>query len=387
MRNPERLIQVTPARPRILMVISQFYPLRGGAEQQALQLARGLVHKGFQVSVLTRRLPGVPAYEEVSGIPVYRSIRTVPAGKLFGLLYVITVFCFLFKMRDTYDIIHCHLAQGFHSAAALLFRAIFNKKVIIKVGATGPLSDFKMLREVLGGTLLVRLLRYADRIITVCSQATAEALQAGIPESRIAQIPNGVDVQHFTLSPGHATAGLITFVGRLDYMKGVHVLLEAFAMLIKQGLTAFLQIIGDGPDREKLLRMTEILRITESVRFCGVSEDVAGRLQASAVFVLPSLSEGLSNVVLEAMACGLPVVATRVGGTEELIENGISGILVEPGRPEQLCEALQRVLNEEGFAKRLGAQARRRVETCFALPRVVDAYLDLYRELLGTNTS
>lgn len=369
------------------MVISQFYPLRGGAEQQALHLARGLTHKGLQVSVLTRRLPGAPAYEKINGIPVYRSIRTVPAGKLFGLLYVVTVFYFLFKMRDTYDIIHCHLAQGFHSTVALLFRVVFNKKVIIKVGATGPLSDFKMLREVLGGTFLVRLLRYADRIITVCSQATAEAVQAGIPECRITQIPNGVDLQHYTLSSERATPGLITFVGRLDYMKGVHVLLEAFAMLRQRGSPASLQIIGDGPDREKLLQMTETLRIAESVKFRGVAEDIAGRLQASAVFVLPSLSEGLSNVVLEAMACGLPVVATRVGGTVDLIENGVTGILIEPGCPEPLCDALRRVLDDEDFSKCLGMQARRRVENFFALPRVVDAYLALYGELFRTNRS
>ncbi len=376
-----------PVNPRILMIISQFYPLRGGAEQQALQLATGLIRAGVQVSVLTRRIPGLPAYEVISGIPVYRSIRTVPAGKLFGLLYSITVFFFLFKKRTTYDIIHCHLAQGFHSAVALFFKAVFKKKVIIKVGATGPLSDFRMLREVLLGSFLVRLLRHADRIITVCGQATAEAVRAGIPDCRIAQIPNGVDLQRFNPSRERATAGLITFVGRLDYMKGVHVLLEAFAMLRQRGAPAFLRIIGDGPDREKLVRMADALHLGEQVAFSGVADDIPVRLQASAVLVLPSLSEGLSNVVLEAMACGLPVVATRVGGTAELLEDNVTGILVEPGSPEKLCEALWRVLDDVKFSESLGRRAWEKVESCFAMSRVIDGYRDLYRKLLSTDYS
>ena len=365
------------------MVISLFYPHCGGAEQQALNLARGLISSGFSVSILTRRTGTLASYEKIQGVPVYRSIRTVPWGKLFGLTYMLTVFLFLHRMRHSYDIIHCHLAQGFHSPVSLLVRALFKKKIVIKIGATGPLSDFKMLQRVLLGNFFLRLLRHADRIITVCGQATVEARTMGIPFSSIEQIPNGVDTDLFRPLSDRKKNSCITFVGRLDYMKGVHVLLQAFQLLKQKNSDACLQIIGNGPEREPLKKMAQEFGISDSVVFCGEVQDVAPRLQQSAALVLPSLSEGLSNVVLEAMACGLPVVATRAGGTVDLINDGVSGILVEPERADTLCEALYQILSDTTLAQRLGAEARRVVEKQFSLQTIVSRYIQLYTKQLS----
>lgn len=368
---------------RILMVISQFYPLLGGAEQQALNLAKGLMRNGIEVSILTRQIKGLSQFEEIQGIPVYRSIRTVPAGKLFGLFYFITVFLFLLKMKDSYDIIHCHLAQGFHSPAALLMKALFKKKVIIKIGATGPLSDFRMLQDVLFGNFFLRQLQHADRIIVVCDQASREAQRAGIPFSSIVQVPNGVDIEHFKPSSDCKKKNIITFAGRLDYMKGIHVLLEAFKMLKQKEGDILLHIIGDGPDKKKLLLMAEKLGIKDFVVFYGEVHDISPLLRESAVFVLPSLSEGLSNVVLEAMACGLPVVATKVGGNGDIIKDGVNGTLVEPEKPQQLSDALEKIIRTHGLAIRMGFEARATVEERFALDMIIERYGTLYSEVLA----
>jgi len=371
-------------KPRILMVISHFYPHFGGAEQQALNVAKALMARGVSVTVLTRKTEGLKPYEIIQGIPVHRKINVLPLGKLFGLTYMLTAFLFLVKMRRSYDIIHCHLAQGFHCPAALLCKALFNKHVIIKVGATGPLSDFETLKKVLFGKYFLKLLRHADRLVAVCSQAQQDAQKNGIPASRLLGIPNGVDIDYFKPAHHLRINNLISFVGRLDNMKGVDVLLNAFSLLKKKQKDALLYIVGNGPDREKLEAMARDLSIKERVVFTGEIHAVLEQLQKSAVFVLPSFSEGLSNVVLEAMACGLPVVATNAGGTIDIINHGENGILIDPRDANQLSDALLKILSDQELGPRLGSRARMTVAENFSLNRVVDKYIELYSAVTKT---
>jgi len=370
-------------KPRVLMIISFFYPHLGGAEQQALRLAEQLIKRGMQVSVLTRKFKGLSAHEVVRGIPVYRAIRTLPWGKWFAVTYMLSVFWFLLRRRHTYDIIHCHLLQGFHSIIAIMVKALFRKNVIIKVGATGPLSDFAMIRKVFWGDFLLKKITRADKLVTVCSQSTAEALQEGFTASQVEQIPNGVDTNHFKPFSSSGNQKNITFIGRLDHMKGVQVLLDAFKTLKEDGVTAHLTIIGDGPDRDKLQNLSRDAGVNDSISFCGAVEDIIPYLQKSALFVLPSLSEGLSNVLLEAMACGLPIVATRVGGNIDLIRDGENGILVETENSNQLSEAMKKILQDKALAKKLGSEARKTVEQRFSLISIADRYLSLYQKLIG----
>ena len=369
-------------QPRVLMIISFFYPHLGGAEQQALQLAEQLIRRGVQVCVLTRKFKGLPSHEVVRGVPVYRAIRTLPWGKWFALTYMFSVFWFLLKKRHTYDIIHCHLLQGFHSPAAILMKALFKKKVIIKVGATGLLSDFIMIKKVLLGDWLLRRILGADRVITVCSPSSAEALAVGFSPMQVTHIPNGVDTGFFKPAPVTENRQTITFAGRLDYMKGVHILLEGFKQLRDEMKNVQLTIIGDGPDREKLQNCAREKGISDAVNFCGEAEEIVPYLQQSAVFVLPSFSEGLSNVLLEAMACGLPVVATRVGGTIDLVQDGFNGILIEPDNAGQLYQAMKKILQDKDLAKALGVQARKTAAEKFSLKSVTEQYVSLYQTLV-----
>jgi len=369
-------------QPRVLMIISFFYPHLGGAEQQALQLAEQLARRGVQVCVLTRKFKGLPAHETVRGVPVYRAIRTLPWGKWFALTYLFSVLWFLLKKRRSYDIIHCHLLQGFHSLAAILMKALFKKKVIIKVGATGPISDFRMMKNLFGGGFLLRQTPRADRLICVCSQSAGEALQAGFSPMQVAHIPNGVDIGFFKPAPVTENRQTITFAGRLDYMKGVHILLEGFKQLRDEMKNVQLTIIGDGPDREKLQNCAREKGISDAVNFCGEAEEIVPYLQQSAVFVLPSFSEGLSNVLLEAMACGLPVVATRVGGTIDLVQDGFNGILIEPDNAGQLYQAMKKILQDKDLAKALGVQARKTAAEKFSLKSVTEQYVSLYQTLV-----
>jgi glycosyltransferase involved in cell wall biosynthesis len=317
---------------------------------------------------------------------VYREIFTLPWGKWFTLTYLFSVLWFLLKKRRSYDIIHCHLLQGFHSLAAILMKALFKKKVIIKVGATGLLSDFIMIKKVLMGDWLLRRTLGADRVITVCSPSSAEALAAGFSPVQVAHIPNGVDTACFKPGPDTGKRGdTITFIGRLDYLKGVDVLLQALRKLIDSRIPVHLDILGDGPERNKLEMMSQQLGINDAVTFHGAVHGVEPYLQQATMLVLPSLSEGMPNVVLEAMACGLPVIATRVGGIVDIIADGENGLLVDAQRPDQLYDAMKKLFTDRQLADRLGRQALKTIEQQFSIDTIVNRYSALYLALMKSS--
>jgi glycosyltransferase involved in cell wall biosynthesis len=369
--------------PAIMMVVSLFHPHLGGAEQQALMLAEQLIKRGMRVSVLTRAFSGLPSFEVIRGVPVYRSIKTLSWGKCFGFSYMLSVLWFLLRNRNSYDIIHCHLL-GFHSAVAVLFQRLFNKKTISLVGATGPVSDFLQMKNIFLGNFFLRLIARSDRLILLCEKSREEALTEGFSSEQLVYIPNGVDTAYFKPVPEARTKNNnIIFIGRLDCLKGVDTLLQALRKLKDAGVPAQLDIIGDGPERSGLELLARQLGITSAVIFHGAVHGVAPYLQRSSLFVLPSLSEGMPNVVLEAMACGLPVVATRVGGIVDIITDGENGLLVDAQHPDQLYEAMKRLLTDRQLADRLGGQALRTIERRFSLDTIVNRYISLYEELQG----
>jgi len=369
---------------RVLMVISQFYPLLGGAEVQAQQLAKDLLKRGIKVAVLTRHLKGLPRYELIEGIPVYRAIRTIPLGALWGMCYMISVFQFLYKKRNEYDIIHCHILQGFHTVISIMFKFLFNKKVVVKMSSSGETSDFKVLKEVTFGRLFLRWIRNVDSIVSVCKKSSEEILENGFLKETLVEIPNGIDVGKFSgdAFKGKKKLRSITYVGRLDKYKGVNFLLNSFKDVLLKIDNVQLTIVGDGPDESLLRNMAKDLGIMENVAFKGRQEDIVSELNSTDIFVLPSLSEGMSNVLLEAMACGLPVVATSVGGNQDLITDRLNGILVPPRDSGSLAAVLVELINNEDLTWRLGEEARKTVESNYAMNRIVDAYVELYARLV-----
>lgn len=368
-------------QPKPLIVISFFHPHRGGAEQQALLLTSQLRRSGIAASVLTRKFPDLTGRELVNGVPVFRSIATLRWGKLFGISYFFSCLWFLLRKRHTYDIIHCYILQGFHTFAAIAMKYLCGKKVIIRISATGPLSDFLMVRRGLGGAFFLRCARKADTIITMSLASQQEALAAGFRPEQIMRISNGVDTMVFTPAPQPAASGHILFVGRLDRMKGVAVLLEALARLRESGVHCRCTVVGDGPAKEELQHLAGALALDGVVDFPGTCSDIVPRMQEASIFVLPSHSEGTPNVLLEAMACGLPIIATAVGGVPDIIQDGRNGLLIAPADSEALCSALERLHAGYDFARRLGAQARRDAEERYGLDAITGAYIDLYRTL------
>jgi glycosyltransferase involved in cell wall biosynthesis len=369
--------------PRVLMLISNFYPVLAGAEQQALNLSRMLVSKGIPVSVLTRSIKNEKNFEQINGVKVYREIHVIDKGKWFGISYILSSFYFLFRKRHTYNIIHCHIANGLGYIAALLIKFLFNKKVIVKVALSGPKSDFKMLKKTRLNRICLKMLHNVDKVITICSWSKKEALNEDFPESKISFIPNGVNTDHFIPSPAaECSSNKITFLGRLNYQKGIDTLLLAFSSLVINKPELQLEITGEGPEKTNLLKMAEDLKITNKVIFHGENTDPYAFLLSSSVFVLPSRSEGLPNVLLEAMSCGLPVIASNVGGNLDLIQSGKNGILFEEGNYEQLSSAIETILDNKQLKEKLGKNARQAIVKDYSMEITVSKYIELYTSLL-----
>jgi sugar transferase (PEP-CTERM/EpsH1 system associated) len=213
-----------------------------------------------------------------------------------------------------------------------------------------------------------------------------------VPARKVSTIPNGVDLTRF--GPGRqpdarralglpAEGIVVGTVGRLDPVKDQAGLVRAFATLMPAYPDALLVLAGDGPCRGELARLVTDLGADGRVRLLGECRDVAQALAAMDLFVLPSLAEGMSNTILEAMAVGLPVVATRVGGNRELVDEGETGRLVPPRDPRALADAVAGYLDDAHVRVLHGKASRRRASETFALERMYRAHESLYGRLLA----
>lgn len=227
-----------------------------------------------------------------------------------------------------------------------------------------------------------------------------------IPESKVSQIYNGVDTQRFTprTSTGANTPPdlpeafqpregrlVLGTVGRLAAVKDQQLLLLALHQLVtlRPDLRERLRLlmVGDGPERPGLSEKINSLALNDLVWLAGDRENIPELLRSMDIFILPSLGEGISNTVLEAMASGLPVIATAVGGNPELVQDGVSGLLFPVGDADALCQALITVIDAPDLRIAMGQAAQTRIRQQFDWQRTVDSYLGLYDELLDSGDS
>ena len=281
-------------------------------------------------------------------------------------------------------ILHAHHLY-LEAMAASLWQARTGTPALAKVACGGPFGDFARLHRT-GGTLALPLLRRLHRIVAVSQEIRRELASHGFGSDRIVDIPNGVDAVRFAPpadpEAARCAAGLgpdtVLFLGRLDPQKGLDVALEAWAEVVRRRPGARLAVAGEGPSGAALQGQAARLGLGDAVRFLGVSETPETLLQGSEVFLLPSRSEGMSNALLEAMATGLPCVATRIGGNGELLRHGENGLLIPPGDAGALAETLLGLLQDPALRRRLGSAARRDVLERYAMDRVARAYCELY---------
>ena len=285
--------------------------------------------------------------------------------------------------KDRPDLVHTHL---FH--AGILGRIACKVSGIspVVVHQHGPELNRTWFRSFLDRSTS----KWVTRYIASC-QAVSRTMQEreGIPESQIEMIYNGIESsqQHQTRKPvgwpGREDLPTVVFAGRLSPEKGLTHLIHALALVEESGCKFQCLILGEGPTRGEISQEIEHSNLIHRIFLLGKKSQVGDWLQNCDIFVLPSVWEGASMALLEAMAAGLPVIATGTGGTPELVEDGISGILVPPANPIALASGIIKLLGSIELRERMGAAGCKLVNENFRIENTVDRISALYTELLG----
>jgi len=389
---------------RVLIVTPQFLPVLGGAERQAHALGRMLGARGHKVAVLTRSVKGLPFREAMDGVSVVRGIRAIEVGPLYGLTYILSVARFLFWHRRDWDVVHItHIYLD--AFAAVMTRRLHGFPIVVRPACAGFYGDLARLARFRAWPIypgpnktalraIIRTIARADAFIANSHELCEELHASGFSAGRIAHIPNGVDLDRFRPDPtarsaearrrlGLSPGLLLVYAGRLDLQKGLHTLIDAMHSSRVAASDARLLLLGDGPQRAELEHTVRHHGLATRVLFRGLVEDVAPYLCAGDIFAFPSMGEGMPNALLEAMASGLPCVASDIGGCRDVIVHGETGLLVPPGDAAALQEALETLLGAAAVRERLGAAARRDAVSRFGLERMVDRYEACYRSVVA----
>jgi L-malate glycosyltransferase len=303
-----------PPPVRVCYVVSYFHPCASGAERQALAQGVELARRGHAVHVVTHALPGFPRDEQMHGVRVHRWVRSLRVGPLFAISFVAGVIRALRRLRPQYDLIHTH--QGLWEAVATgLARPWFSGvPTLVQPASSGYYGEAEEMGRTRGFPLLHRAILRNTAFAAISADIERQWRALGVPAGRMVRLASGVDAAHFRPGPSALEPELlprprVASTGRLHPQKNLDLLLGAWPR-VARGTGANLILVGHGPERERLAERAQTLGVADRVQFTGALADPADALRAADVFALPSIAEGLSNSLLEAMATALPCLAS-----------------------------------------------------------------------------
>ncbi len=367
---------------RILIINSEYPPVGGGAGNASANIAQELRALGQEVTVLTTRFGDLPREELRQGVHIRRAHglrkhldRSTPLeqftfilGGAFEAVRVVRVW------RPDVVLAFFGMPGG---VIALFLKLLFGLPYVVSLrGGDVPgfrPYDFALYHRLLGP--LLRVVWRSSAQIVANSTGLRELANEFSPNTQIEVIPNGVNLKHFSFCERSWDPPHLLFVGRLVYQKGLDVLFESLSAL--QSLPWELSLVGDGPQLKPLQELAASKGITERVYFHNwlQGEALLEQYRQANLFVFPSRHEGMPNAVLEAMASGLPVLATAIAGNEELVIPEQTGLLISPDDPAALQRALELLLTDPDCRERMGSAARQRVEDHYAWSWVAEQYL------------
>jgi glycosyltransferase involved in cell wall biosynthesis len=399
---------------RVLFLTESFHPVFGGGERHIRALGRRLVAAGDAATVVTRRGDAAwPAAESLDGIEV-RRVSPTGGARLGKYLMALPAAWRTLREARSADLV---VVRGTRvlGLPGLIASRLAGRPVVLQAEVNGEMSGEIYLwgTPLAGGPVdhLLRalvwlrnlLLRDADGFLAMSREIEAEFLGAGLPRDRVTRIPHGVDTRRFRpadpalraecrreldLEPGDL---VVCWTGRLLRGKGLERLLDAFAVVVAGEPRARLVLVGSGEGQS--LSIEAALReragdppLAGRVRMPGRVDAVERALAAADLFVFPSEFEALGLSLIEAAACGLPAVASRTGGIVDVVDEGVSGLLVPPGDAGALAEALLTLLGDPEGLRAMGEAARARACREFDEELAFERYRALFAELAGSVT-
>ena len=365
----------------VLILSTAYLPQIGGSELAVKNITDRLPDIQFDLITL-RSSKNFPACEKIGNVNIYRVGDRI--GFFSFLLpknfFPISVFLKarqLILKNGRYDIIHAYQASQ-AAGGGWLLKWIYPKTPFLLTVQEG--------KDLNRQQWLLRFFRYfifkkADAV-TVISNYLAQYVRSQNSKASISVIPNGVDVAKFKPEGEHNSKTIITS-SRLVEKNGIGDLVDAIAIIKKESPDIKLLIVGSGKQAKELKTKSSLLGLENNIEFMGeVSNDLLPQyLVKASIFVRPSLSEGLGMAFLEAMAAGLPIVATPVGGIPDFLKDGETGLFCKVGDPEDIAAKINRILSDDNLRNRLILNGRRLVEEKYTWGKIADQFKNLYNSL------
>lgn len=380
--------------------------ITGGMEIHVKLLVDKLIKRGHNVTIITTKNPKGFKLDSGTALNIYyvgnKPLKYTKkffseSASLFGELDEV----------ENFDVVHSQSISGFgfvriskkkhpfvttfHGTATNEIKSALNTKTVRGIFR----AIFIFMQDRLNSSIPSKIFENSDKIIAVSEELKDDIIkQYEIPEEKIVVIPNGIDIDRFKLISAEDlkeklninTETVILSVGRIDEQKGFQLLIKALPKILDK-FDVKLVIVGTGPYLRSLKSMAEKRGLQDRVVFAGrvSDEDLPKYYNLADVFAFPTLRlEGLPYVIPEAMACGRPVISSRIGGIPTAIESGRDGILIEPGNLEELTKNILYLLGDEEFAKMLGIKAREKVVREFSLDKMVDDTIKVYEDVLNS---
>ena len=373
----------------VAMVSETFSPFVGGVAAQIEACAIALQKLNVRVSVVTKEQPNSTAYEVLHGIQVYRIPYRGKRG-IASSRFSVGAIQRLVQLRP--DVLHAHELL-LPTTVAFMAKQLLRVPLLVTLHACGPAIGevARLQRATLGSTRMALLRNNVDAFISISRLIDADLQSAAIPDAKRWAIPNGIDMQRFApvdapqkqairQKLGIADLPTVIYTGRLSSEKRVGSLLDLWPAIHQCEPTAQLLLVGNGPQASQLRSQGGA-----GVHFIGDQNDVAPWLQAADIFVMPSVSEGFSVSTLEALAVGLPCVATAVGAIPDYIRHGESGLIVQPDDREALQAGIIELLTNHTLRQQIASKAREGVEYNYSIRQVAGKLNDLYRQLCSAS--
>lgn len=405
-----RLSDQTKHQTTICLFTESYYPIVGGGETQGRIIAEDCIKNGFQVIVITRRSnDSLKKHEKIGDISVYR-VSPTHSSHLNRWIMLVTSLPIFIKLIGQYDII---FVSGFRSLGilAVIISKLFHKICILKADNNGEMSGDYFQSGLAKWNLTLsslpvkiflwlrnQLLTKADAFVSLSEEMSQEFLDYGVDGSKIHLIPNSVDEKIFHPVQSFEKRELrkklkmkleskvITYAGRLLDTKGLPLLFEVWQKIKNKHDNYQLLIVGGGSKdihdcESELKQFVKSNSLDNSVMFTGNVTSVHEYLQASDIFVFPTKNEAFGISLIEAMACGLPVIATPVGGIKDIVHNGQNGLIVDVDNFEQLYNAIEKLASNDSLSAYLGNAALRTVQAKYLRERVTKQYVQLFERL------
>ncbi len=373
------------------MLTSALLPPREGMGFYIWNLSRQLDKFGHSVQIITRG-SARSLYQEIhQGITIWK-VPFLPIYPLHVHIHSLFVNRQLRDLEQDLDLLHLHTPLIKHPVSEL--PTLVTVHTPMKVDSQSfpiesPYAATVKLQIPFSIRLEQEIFSKAEQITAVSKSVAQELTSYGINGTSVDIVGNGVDPQTFTIgdnSPGARPPNVLT-VCRLGPRKGLEDLIACARQVVERCPHVQFYIAGDGPYKDKIRREIQSSNLSENVILLGHISDrkkLVEFYQGATAFVHPAHYEGLPTVLLEAMSCGCPVVATAVSGALDVVEDGKNGLLVPPHNPRQMAEAIFRILNEPSLGEKLGKAARNTVEERYSWQVVSKKYLAHYERLIGT---